>query len=493
MRTLVGVLFLFLTTHMAEAREPGEIVVQRAFRLEQGAFAAAYERHAFAQWLESTGARLTDAVRIHTTERSGRTEIRVDGLNVPDGNQYDMIFELTEGGRIADVRRLLIRERRGLSGEDQEVADFSERFVYVYDTDRATLLRDFLYPRAITLRYGGHSTTEASIGHLRQDFPAPFPVASISWERSEGRAVVTLSPAGVILTLDIPRYVASRGPDTYEKMKALRDSLERWSKSRPPLDPNSPQERQILAVSSERDAMIALREGVFRGYEVTLLDSIPWVIEASLPPFHGIVPAMIRYHFPVDTLTGCIQPRIEMDVQVGDSLVRWHGKESLPKPSISVADSVLQALLQDNVYRYRTLPLPKAFQPPLRAASSFEARLILHQKADDVFIFSDPPSYIHILRKLSEASFAYYVPRTIEVSSEGIRISGYAVWEKRSSASHHFARVQEVYVLEDVGTPRVAQVRMDLYPFIRTDTLSDLFAAPEKPRPGKQRFQIELR
>ena len=145
------------------------------------------------------------------------------------------------------------------------------------------------------------------------------------------------------------------------------------------------------------------------------------------------------------------------------------------------------------MYRYRSLPLPKAFQPPWRAASSFEARLIYHQKTDVVLPFSDPSSYSYTLRKLSEESFSYYVPRTIEASSEGIRISGYAVWEKHSEASHHFARVHEVYMLEDDGTPRVAQVQMEIYPFIRTDTLSDLFAAPEEPKPGKHRFQIKLR
>ena len=509
MRTVLCMLFILLSTHLAEAREAHEIV-QRAFQLEQSAFAEAYERHAFAQWLKKAGARLTDAVRIHT-QGSGtpcpltlppapweRTEIRVEGLPLFDENQYDLIFGLMQDGRIADVRRLLIREREGLSGEDEEVAGFVERFVYVYDTGSATLLRDFLYPGSITLRYSGHATTEASIGPLRQDFPASLPVASISWERSEGRAVVTLSPAPephapVILTMDIPKYITSRGPDVYEKMEALRDSLERWSKHRPIPGLHPPRERRIPAVSFEKDGMIALREGVFRGYEVSLLDSAHWVIEASLPPFHGMIPATMRYRLGMDAMAEWFQPRIEMDVQVGDSLMRWHGSESLPKPDSTVADSVLQTILEEHVYRYRSLPLPKAFQPPLRAASSFEARLILHQKDDDVYSFSDSPSYTYTFGKLCEDTFAYYVPRAIAVASEGIRISGYAVWENRSEASHHFARVREIYMMEEDGIPRVAQVRMDLYPFIHTDTLSDLFAAPQESRPGKQRFRIKLR
>ncbi|MCK5119674.1 MAG: hypothetical protein KAQ78_08825, partial [Candidatus Latescibacteria bacterium] len=118
---------------------------------------------------------------------------------------------------------------------------------------------------------------------------------------------------------------------------------------------------------------------------------------------------------------------------------------------------------------------------------------ILHQKDDDVYSFSDSPSYTYTFGKLCEDTFAYYVPRAIAVASEGIRISGYAVWENRSEASHHFARVREIYMMEEDGIPRVAQVRMDLYPFIHTDTLSDLFAAPQESRPGKQRFRIKLR
>jgi len=357
--------------------------------------------YAFAQWLEITGARLTEAVEIHRTKRRGRTEIRVEGLDLPGGGDYDLIFELKADGRIADVRRLLIRET--LSSVDEAVARFVERFVWVYDTGSASLLRDFLYPTYITLRYRGYPTTEESIGHLREDFSAPLPVASMSWERSEGRATVALSPAPesdtpVILTVDIPRYIAARGPEPYEKMEALRDSLKRWSERRPIRDPHSPQGRRTIEMLSEKHGMIALQEDVFRGYRVVLLDSARYVIEASLPPFQGLIPAILRYR-------------------------------------------------------------------PIEACS-----------LGGVVVANISPNSLDSL---------YYTP-------QGIQITGYAVWKKPSEASHHFTRIREVYALGNDGNPRVTRVWMDLVPFVRTDVLADLFAAPEGVKPGRQRFQIRI-
>ena len=528
MRTVMGILFLLWVVDPSEA-EVSEEIVQRAFRLEQSAFAETYVQVAFDQWLKTTGARLTEAVEIHMTKRRGRTEIQVEGLDVSDrrglpaANPYSLIFELKESGQIADVRRLLIRERAGWSGADEAVAQFVEHFVWVYDTGSAALLRDFLYPTYITLRYSGYSTTEESIGQLRKDFSVPLPIDSVSWERSEDRAEVTLSPAPepharVILTVDIPRYIAARGPKPYEKVEALRDSLKRWSERRPIRDPRSLQERRTVKISSEKEVVLALQEDVFRGYKVVLLDSTRYVIEASLPPFQGLIPAILRYRLRVvriDTLAVEVQPLIESSVQVGDSMVWWHEEEALPKPDISIADSVLGALLQEHVYRYRSVSLPAVFRPPLHAASSFEARLIVHQKEDEGFTFHDPLVWNHVLGKLSENTLAYYVPRAIEASSlgdvgvansspnsldslyytpQGIQITGYAVWKKRSEAWHHFAKVREVYALrEDDGSPRVARVWVDLYPFVRTDVLADLFAAPEEVKRGKQRFQIRIR
>jgi len=267
---------------------------------------------------------------------------------------------------------------------------------------------------------------------------------------------------------------------------------------------------------SEKHGMIALQEDVFRGYRVVLLDSARYVIEASLPPFQGLIPAILRYRLRIvriDTLAVEVQPLIEMDVQVGDSLLRWHREEALTKPSIAIADSVLVALLQENVYRYRSVSLPAAFRPPLRAAPSFEVRLTVHQKEDETFAFYDLPSWRDVLGKLSEDTFAYYVPRTIEACSlggvvvanispnsldslyytpQGIQITGYAVWKKPSEASHHFTRIREVYALGNDGNPRVTRVWMDLVPFVRTDVLADLFAAPEGVKPGRQRFQIRI-
>ena len=500
MRTVIVIFFALWVVDQAEA-EMSEEIVQRAFGLEQSAFAEAYVQVAFDQWLKKTGARLTDAVEVHRTKRRGRTELRVEGLELRDGGDYDLIFELEADGQIGAVRRLLIRERTGWSCADEEVAGFVERFVWVYDTGSATLLRDFLYPTYITLRYSGTSTAEESIGQLRKDFPAPLPTASVGWERSEGRATVTLSPAPephppVMLTVDIPKYVVAHGPDRYEQAEALRDSLKRWSEHRPIREPGGPQRSRTMEIFSGKDVMLVLREGVFRGYKVALLDSTRHVIEASLPPFQGLIPATLRYRLRIvgtDAPAMEVEPLIERDVRVGDRWVRLHEEEALPKPDISLADSALGALLQEHVYRYRSVSLPAAFQPPLRAAPSFEARLIAHQKEDDVFAFYDHASWRYVLGKLSEDALAYYVPRAIEASSEGIEIIGYAVWERRSEAWHHFARVREVYVLRNDGNPGIARVWVDLYPFVRTDVLADLFAAPEETEGGKQRFHIRLR
>ena len=500
-RSTIRVLFFLLVACRADAGT-SEKIVQSVFRLESGTFSEAYVQHAFDQWLKTTGARLTETIEIYSTNRRGQTELWVEGLDLPDGGSYDLSFDLDEDGRIADVRRLLIRQREALSDVDEEVARFVERFVWVYDTDSATLLRDFLYPSYVTLQYGGHPTVEESVGQLRKDFPAPLSVVSVSWERSDITARVSLSPAPesqtpVMLKVDIPRYVAASGSDTYEKADALRDSLVLWSKERPYRDLGSYEELRTIEISSETDVVITLQEEVFRGYKVILLDSTRYVIEASLPPFHGNIPATLRYRLSVvgiDTPTMRVQPRIEMDVQVSDSLVRWYGGEALPKPETPMADSTLEAaLLRENIHRYRSLSLPPAFQPLLRTGASFESHLTVYQKRGHRFSFSDLSSWNDVLGKLSKDTFAYYTPRSIEMGSEGIEITGYAVWKKRSEAWHHFAKVCEVHAEHNDGMPSVAQVWMDLYPFIRTDYLADLFATSKERGAGRRQFQIRMR
>ncbi len=78
--------------------------------------------------------------------------------------------------------------------------------------------------------------------------------------------------------------------------------------------------------------------------------------------------------------------------------------------------------------------------------------------------------YQRVLDIIARDKWSYFFPRTISARETGFSVTGYQMCHSRMQLWYHLIKIKEIYVITH-GTPELAEVFLQLYPFIRGENV----------------------
>ena len=242
-------------------------------------------------------------------------------------------------------------------------------------------------------------------------------------------------------------------PDIYAALDTLWNRLVQWQQFPPQTTPMD---------------TLDLNE-LFADYQLNI-DSLPngeRIISARLPAYFGVLTTQLNYRISVAGDSINYIPNLSIaDQAIGN------------QPSVISISDTLAALLNDRLWLYRTLGLPPPFSPT-NISHQPQVRMLFRGRQSDSLYYSDAAVWLATMRKLAEGMTVYAGLMSMTADSAGTTVEYYIALTSPGARGHHFFKIAERLPMAGDG-----EMRVEFIPFVRTDNLRALFAAPEEDHEG---------
>lgn len=392
-----------------------------------------------------------------------------------------LTFKKNKEGKIviSEIRRNANIHRNCNKFIDNKIKLFVEEFAWFFDVGDERLLENLFFDNIINISYKGENEKTKVLNKIRADFPIFLPICIDKPDTLGENCLINIGPQNkinpIVLSVNLKKYYTDKFKDINIEFIELKDSIKVWQNCHlfSSIDANSICSSKKVPAKQK---VLEILNNYFMDYQsnIDVIGDNNCFFEIYLPPYKdNFFSPVVRYKL------SCIAED-DNNSFVNIELLKSNENEKIYSKMLAKIHSISEKMLIKNIfdrnlYFYYTINFPKKLKYQDDEILNPDILFFLHKTNTDSFSIDSINSMCNVLNRLSLNQIVYYFTTSYLIQNDEITITGYSVYQDRELLLHHFLKIQEQYIKID-NDYKLTKIIIDLFPYIRTDNVKNIFA-----------------